>query len=366
MLLLSLVAGWTHEALTVPVSLALLYWLFRHRKGMLRHPTTYYIMAYLAGVMMLLLSPALWHRADENGIGLQQRLVYGMFNLVLNVRITWLLLATLAIQLYRGKDVLAASLRANRYILTAWVAAVGIVIVCGENLVRVAIYADFLAMLAILKIWQGEWLRRHQTAVVTLCMVACVTIAIPAIALNMENRENYLYHCQQFEEPGKQVIKIRQTFNGSNMADQWLRKRYVLPNIEFGFALYNMPFDSHDYDTRAVAWLFNKDDIVMLPEDVVDKIEADSNAYVQWEADSNETLYIWQLQPPRKVSRVVFELGDEIALPFYMRWTTYPGHEYELDSMKHEVVTLRDNSYLVMTIPMNKIKRRIKAIRIEP
>jgi len=240
----------------------------------------------------------------------------------------------------------------------------GIVLACGETLERVAIYADFLAMLALLRIWQEGWLRRYKTVTVYTSMVTCALVAIPAIALNRGNYENYLYHCRQLEQPDSHIIKIRQTADGSNLAGQWLKKRYVYPNVEFGFTQCYMPFDSVDLETRCVARLFNKENIIMLPEDVVNKIERNTAAYAHWEADSNEKLYVWQLEPSQQVSRVVFELGDEVPLPFYKRWMTYPDDEFELDSFKYEVIRLKGNDYLVMTIPMNKVKRRIREIRL--
>lgn len=360
--ILALIAGWSHEALALPVFVALLYWYWR-RNGwawLTKRREGLCILAYFLGLLMILLSPALWHRTGIADVTLGDRLLAGAINLVKNIRISWLLVITLAIRLHRGRRDL--QLDNLRYILTAWAVALGIVLACGETLERVAIYADFLAMLALLKIWQGEWLKVHKTATAWVTMTVCAIVAIPAVALNRENHENYLYHCRQIES-GAHIIKIRQTTDGSNMADQWLREHYVYPNVEFGFPNCYMPFDSQDLETRCVAKLFDKEDIIMLPEDVVDKIERDTAAYTHWEADSNEKLFIWRLKPGQQVSSVVFELGDEVPLPFYKRWTSYPDDKFELDNFKYEVITLKGNRYLVMTIPMNKIKRRIRNIR---
>lgn len=358
----SLIAGWTHEALAVPMVIAQLYWLLGHRRSGI---SACCILAYMLGLTMIMLSPTLWNRVNVEGVTLQQRLMACVINLVLNVRTSWLLLATLAILLYRGKEVFTSRLKANRYILTAWFTALGIVLVCGESLERVAIYADFLAMLSLLSIWQGEWLYRHMRVIASVTMIICVIVGIPVIALNRENHENYLYHCNQLEKQDSHIIKIRQIADGTNLVDQWLRKRYVYPNVMFGFPNCYMPFDSQDLETRCVAKLFNKDSIVMMPEDVVNKIETDTAAYTHWEADSNEKLYIWRMQPSQQVCRVVFELGDEVSLPFYKRWTTYQGDEFELDDFKYKVISLKGNDYLVMTIPPNRIKRRIRAIKIQ-
>lgn len=123
-----------------------------------------------------------------------------------------------------------------------------------------------------------------------------------------------------------------------------------------------------------MATLFGKKHIVMLPEDVVGRIETDSTAFTNWEPDTNGRLFIKRLRTAegpegtstRQAGRLVFLLGDEVPLPFFLRWTTYAGKEYEQNPVKYKVVTVGRYDYIVTLMPMNKIKRRIKAIRVEP
>ena len=363
---LSVIAGWTHEGLSVPVSVALLYWLWRHRTGLSRNPVTYCVIAYMAGIMMIMLSPALWNRAYADGMSLQQRIVYGLLNMVTNIRISWLLIITIGIQIYRNKTEANNRLQSVRYILIAWIVALGIVVACGCTVSQVGVFADFIAMLALLRIWQGSWLCKHKIAITSVCMLTTLGGAIPAIALNRENHDNYLYHCKQLETPNCHLIKTRQVTDSKNVAVKWLTKRYVNPNVQYGFYCCYMAFDKHDFNSKAVGFLFNKKDIVMLPEDIVDHIECDSTAYSHWEADKNEKLYVWKLKPHQRVDRVVFELGDEVSLKFYQQPLSYDGYEYELNSFNYEVININDCDYLIMTIPTTNIKRRIKNIRIEP
>jgi hypothetical protein len=254
----------------------------------------------------------------------------------------------------------------NRYILLSWAAALGIVVTCGCTIERVAIFADFMAMLVILKIWQGEWLCRYKKPIAAIAMFVSVCVTIPAMDLNRENYNNYLYHCEQLENPNSFIIKTRQVADSRNLIGKWLRKRYVNPNVQYGFYCCYMAFDCHDFNSRAVAHLFNKDSIIMLPEDIVDKIERDSMAYSQWEADRDGKLYVWKLDSSQQVNHVIFMLGDEVPLRFYQRLVAYNGYEYELDSFNYEVITIKGCNYLVMTIPTTNIKRRIKEIIASP
>jgi hypothetical protein len=126
-----------------------------------------------------------------------------------------------------------------------------------------------------------------------------------------------------------------------------------------------MAFDSQDINSMAVAQLYHQDTVTMLPEDVINKIERDSTAYMHWEADVHGQLYIQSLQDDKEFHQVTFLLGDEVPLRFYQRILSYQGNEYVLDDFNHEVVSICGRLYLVMTIPPSNIKRRIKDIRIE-
>ena len=104
----------------------------------------------------------------------------------------------------------------------------------------------------------------------------------------------------------------------------------------------------------------------MLPEDVINKIENDSNAYKHYEADKHNNLFIQQITNDSKISSVVFKLHDEVPINFYQRLLTYHGDEYKLDPFNFQQVEIGNRQYLVMTIPPSNIRRRIKSISLVP
>jgi hypothetical protein len=126
-----------------------------------------------------------------------------------------------------------------------------------------------------------------------------------------------------------------------------------------------MAFDKNDINNKAMAKLYHKQEVVFLPEDVMNRIEKDSTAYQTMESDENEKLYILQLKDNQQVNNVTFLLGEEVPLKFYQRLLTYPNDYYELDSFNYEVLDICNRRYLVMTIPPSNISRRIKQINIE-
>ena len=362
--------GWSHEAIALPLALAFILYIIVHRKYALSSASTYCMIAYTLGMLMIISSPALWVRADADGITLMQRLISGCMNIATNIRISWLLIITLAIIAIKNRKSIRQRFNGitNGYLLFAWLIAVGIVFVCGTNLDRVGVCADFLALLILLDIWQSKKLSlKRQNLIVIVIVSLSVLIAVPATIYSKQNYDNYLYHCSQLQNKEKTaLVRVRQIDDNICWILQQIKNRYVNPTVEYGFYNCYMAFDSHDSNSMAFAALHGKKSVILLPEDVISAIEHDSTAYSHYMADKHDKLYIQRLPDSiNVVNKVTFLLGEEVPLKFYQRPLSYPGYEYELDDFKHEVVTVCGRNYLVMTIPTTNIKRRIKDLRIE-
>jgi len=363
---LSFLFGWTHEAIALPVSISIIAYIIIHRKDHLLHQTaTYCMFAYCLGMSMILSSPALWWRTDLEGISLSQRLFYGCINIIFGIRISWILILSLLMIWFRKRQHFKDFISQHIYLLLAWLAAMGIVFVCGSTLDRVVICADFLAMLIVLQLWQGKWLLQYQTVIIALIITISIFTAIPAFKLSYQNYQNYRYHCQQLEQKDNYLIKVRQLPHNMSLWMSMIIGRYITPTIEFNFHNCYMAFDKKDNNNRCAAYLYDKKEVVFLPEDVVDNIQNNPQAYLKYNTDEHHNLYIQQLKPGQKVNKVSFILSDEVPIHFYQRILTYPDYTYELDAFNYEVLDISNRKYLVMTIPPSNISRRIKQISIE-
>ena len=363
---LSFLFGWTHEAIALPVSISIIAYIIIHRKDHLLHQTaTYCMFAYCLGMSMILSSPALWWRTDLEGISLSQRLFYGCINIIFGIRISWILILSLLMIWFRKRQHFKDFISQHIYLLLAWLAAMGIVFVCGSTLDRVVICADFLAMLIVLQLWQGKWLLQYQTVIIALIITISIFTAISAFKLSYQNYQNYRYHCQQLEQKDNYLIKVRQLPHNMSLWMSMIIGRYINPTIEFNFHNCYMAFDKKDNNNRCAAYLYNKQEVVFLPEDVVDNIQNNPQAYLKYNTDEHHNLYIQQLKPEQKVNKVSFILSDEVPIHFYQRILTYPDYTYELDAFNYEVLDISNRKYLVMTIPPSNISRRVKQISIE-
>ena len=307
------------------------------------------MLAYMAGMLMIVTSPALWNRADIEGISLLQRIIAGGINLIFNVKISWILIATLLVLLFKNKSHLYDTIKTYQYLFVAWIAALGIVVTCGTSIERVGICADFLAMLIIMGIWQGERVIQWQGTIITLVCILSVIVAIPAIQLSYENYQNYLYHCTQLEDKDNRIIKVRQLPADMNTLLKRISRRYVNPTIEFNYNCVYMAFDQHDINNKGAARLYNKTSVIFLPEEIIDNIYRDSTAYLHQETDEHQNLFIKQVQR-KQVNDVTF-LSDTST--------------FTLDDFHYELLNIDNRQYIVMTVPPPSIFNRIRNIRIK-
>jgi hypothetical protein len=245
--------------------------------------------------------------------------------------------------------------------------ALGIVLVCGTNLERVAFFVDFIAMLLLLTllqnvlsvVWQ-RWLMVVSGLLALLCFV-------PAYIVRKENQDSWLKAEQQMKEPGRELIAVTLPMHGQNMIMDYFCNHYANPSFDFNFYCSYMGFDAKDINMRCAARLYGKEKMYFLPEDVVRKAEGDSSAYKDYELDDNELLYIWQLPDAlNRVDSLTFVLNDEdpSTLSLLQKLVAYKDSTYVMDDYNYEVVDIGHRPYLVFTKPTTNIYRRIKEVRM--
>lgn len=363
--LFALFAGWSHEALSLPLSVAIVCYLFINRKS-LRRDVLPYLVLFLLGTALCFLSPGIISRSTD-GITLMNRMISAVLNCVSNIRVLWLLLIVLLVLWKRDKLFLRQHLQENVYAYIALTASFGITLLCGTSLERVAFFTDFIAMLLLLKVlcvkMSALWQRRLMVAACALMLVCYV----PAYVVRQENYSMWQDMERQMKEPGRELIAVQLPDKGRNALMDYFRNHYVNPSAEFGFYSIYMAFDASDINMRCAAKMYGKPHLTFLPADIVSRIEGDSTAYSSYETDKNNSLYVWRLPENKCASSVRFILNEEdvSALHFWQRPLVYDGDVYELDDFHFKTVQVCGHPYLVFTRPTTNITRRIKDIELD-
>ena len=368
----ALPVGWSHEALSLPLSVTFFALLLIKRR--LWHSAVWpFLLFYILGCALCMVTPALWSRAAD-AVSLQARLISGAINCVSNVRITWLLVITIIILWWKHRSVLpppSSFLLPPSSFLTLAV-ALGIVLLCGTNLERVAFFVDFIAMILLLSLLQNILSDVWKKRLIIISGVLILLCFVPAYMVRKQNYDSWQMAEQQMKEPGRELIVVSLPMRGQNMLMDYFCNHYVNPSFDFGFYCSYMGFDATDINMRCAARLYGKDKMYFLPEDVVRKAETDSTAYTNYELDDNGLLFVWQLPrtshlAPRTsntIDSLIFVLNDEdpATLNPLQRLVAYKDSTFVLDDYNYEVVDIAHRPYLVFTKPTTNIFRRINHI----
>lgn len=359
----ALLAGWTHEALSLPVSLGLVTWLILNRRGRRERNFAPVVVAYIVGTTLCLASPGIWHRAGDVQT-LAGRVVNGCVAIATNVRILWALLLTLLV-LWRQKRISKKQIVRYLPVVVTLSAAYGIVFASGVTLDRVAFHAEMMALLALFTLWWQIVNTKAMRVLSTLMATAGLVLYAPALATCCQQVDNYHYAEAQMKQPGAKIIQTRDV-KPANALERIACERYVLPFADYGFYSCYMGFDAEDSNMRYAASLYGKSRLWFLPEDLVVKMKNDRLGSTTFTTDEGNRLYAIRISDGRKVKGVEFLLKpeDPASLHFWQRAVAYKGDSYALDDFHWEVIVVAGRHYLVFTRPVTAVSRRINRIAI--
>ncbi len=361
--LLSLLAGWSHEALSVPVCVGLAVGLWQRRKSASRVPLAVCFVFYTVGTALCVLSPGVMTRVGDNP-SLSGRLVSAVVTAIFNVRVGWLLLITVIVAL-RKKVLTVAGIRCNAWVVATVVVAYGVVALSGQTVIRVAFMADFLSLVVMLALWRRLLSARVVLVGSAAAAVVSLALYVPALVLCVHQTQNYLFTVRQMQSPGEKIVATRQLMP-RNWMEKMVMARYVQNFADYGIWGSYMPFDSHDSNNRCLARMYGKRWMLLLPADVLYRMRTDSTAFRHYEADQSGKIYVWQLRPGQQVSEVKFLLKPEDVgkLHWWQRPVAYNGDSYVLDDFRWQVLSAFGRRYLVFCVPTTNVKRRIGSVQL--
>lgn len=362
----ALIVGWTHEGLTMPLALGLCVWAVVNRRRVLHSRALPAVAGFVVGALLCAFSPATLNRVDNDGMSLVMRIMLGAYNMVTSMRITWVLVVMAAMMWWRRREVLADELRRYYVLYMALMAALGIVLVCGQTAGRVCFFADLFSALLLVRL---ILLTSPAAAVRPLVVGACaimVAVATAVAGFAWTNRCNYDYQLTQQLDPAIELIKVRQVpKTGAWLFDQ-LVDRYVKPSVSFGFYSSYQGFDADDVNLRSAAVLYGKQRVMYLPEDMVERLLAGTVGCGDTVSDSRNEISAVGIPDGRHVDTLRFVLRSESldSLAWHQRLVAYRGDSYDMPEMKFKTVAVDGRNYLFFARPLTNISRRVKEVKM--
>lgn len=360
----ALLAGWSHEGLSLPVGLGLLTALAVCPRPQRHRRVVAIVAVYIVGMALCMASPGIWHRAGDAPT-LVSRVVNGCVAVATNVRVLWVLLLTVVVLWHQGRIGKTAVVRALPIVVTLC-ASYGLVFASGVTLDRVAFHAEMLSLVVLLSLW---WHFAGPLRLRALCFVtAAVSLPLYVAAVPMLRQQVacYRYAVAQMARSGVQLVATRDV-RPANRLERIAASRYVMPFAEYGFYCCYMGFDAEDSNMQCAASLYGKSRLRFLPEDMVHRMRSDARAFSRFAPDAGHRLLAKRLEGHQKVHGVEFVLRPESpdSLHVWQRVVAYQGDCYALDDFHWEVLSVAGRRYLVCTQPVTAVSRRIARIEIK-
>lgn len=367
MLPLALLAGWTHEGISLPLALALTcIQLFRFRKT--RGTRGFWLtMAFLVGACVAAFAPGnLARAASDSGwstssFGLK---VISGFTVLAHLKIVYIAILMTLWALFRHRQTARQVLADNAHLLLAALLSLGVIFAAGFTSTRTAFGLELFALVYLLRLigafapklsaravaWSGIIL--SALLILGYCLVLRHTVA------TVQETECLIAQMEQNEDG----------FIGTSEHDAGIFEPYVRTLISRDAARNAINFDPHSWPASMAA-TYHRDSLVFLPQAFLDDLIADSARYDALHLDTPYEFYVVRIDNRAAIREVRFELepADFENLPFYFRPIARRMNRYTHTSVttdKWATITPRGTRYLLIKRD-HDLDTRLKGISIK-
>lgn len=364
LIIYSFIAGWLHEGITVPISLTLLIYCLCNRQNMNQKSILLYCtLLYCLGTAFCIFSPGTLHRIGDAESGsfihlFTQKLFSGVVCL-LQLRITYLMLAFSLYTFFKKKDIWLSHFQKYKYFYLAWLFS--FIPVFGSNTTetRTIFYTECLAMIICTDLLL-VYLNKYSKACIICLNIFILCVYSIVLRYSIINYQNNKYIVQQLKAPNQTIISVPQiaALNNKFLAN------YIREPIKFGPFENAQGFVQDNTHVKCMKILFHKRKLYFLPEDIVAHITNNDLKSNQIVYNKNREMMIVKLKSKENITQVTFRLREEniLSLPFYKRILAYKGNTYETSKYYYDTLDFKGQHYLLICCPTNNIKRRIQTI----
>lgn len=363
LLLLGVMAGWTHEGITIPLSVGLLTATFIF-KGIDRHSESLWMkVAFFAGAFVCMLSA--FHQEQNLGSGsLTERFIFkwiiGM-QIMHELYLIYLFIAIFLILAILRKVHVRQFVRGNFPLLIAMVITLFIVFYAGiPDNVRPAYNLEFCSLILILRILDGiHWKKRLKKTLIPLQMVLLVAYAIPVVYYSYVNYQEHQDIENQIKK-GNQLVII-----DSKKMPRWIEKN-VCRTVNV-FTSHPYIFDPNGVLCHYFAAYFGVDHVSFCHQQVLDLMDSHPEEFDSFTDCGGLPIYVLRLNDNQQVYNVRYELDEGTGKkPFYIRW--FPSWVWGCDEQRlypfFQQVKFEDADYLfIKKIP--QFEDRVTGFEIE-
>ena len=358
---IAFVCGWTHEVMTLPVSMALGLYSLLHIRRIWGKAVLPLILAFMLGTAMNVLAPATFIRAEADDVvdvvgGIVEKIKSFVVSLS-RLRVFWLFLLMGLIAFVHDKKKAISFVKNERWLLLITMFSLFVVLLSGMSNGRVRFGTEFFSLMLILCLVK-DFVQKHERTIQIATFGCCVLLLIPIFYYQKINYDNFQKCLPQLEDKG-QLVVLTPTDSIPNF---W--RQYVVNHVAFGdeYAYY-LACDKEKTMVRYMSALHGKRGMFYFPEALYQDIKSNPEDYNDFKTVANTHLYVKKVSD-ETIPDVTFELGEveTSKVPFYLRPFTQWISSYSSKNVGptyKKIIELDGQKYLVIPAPKKEMEKRI-------
>lgn len=361
------ICGWTHEIMTLPVSMALGLHMLLHIRKIWGRAVLPLMLGFMMGTAMNVLAPATFIRAGADDVAdVAGGLVGKVKSFVVSLsrlRIVWLLVLLSAVMYFRRKTVLFEFIHSQRWLILVTLFSFLVVWLSGMSNARVRFGIEFFSLMLLMGLMRHIGIERYKQTVLSVSIIGVIIFLIPILYYQKVNHDHFLY-CKPQLENKEQLLILTPT---DSIPDFWCS--YLMKHVDFGEDVYYLAADKDKTMVRYMSAYYGKKGMCYLPEALYKDIVMLPSKYRQFHTLPYTDLYAKEVDAgdTSKVAKVRFDLRPSEAadVPAYFRPISKFISTYSVLSCSpnySKVLTIQNKQYMVVPAPVKGMAERVTHI----
>lgn len=361
------ICGWTHEIMTLPVSMALGIYMLLHIRKIWGRAVLPLMLGFMMGTAMNVLAPATFVRAGAEDVAdVAGGLVGKVKSFVVSLsrlRIAWLLIILCVVSYFHRKTVFYEFVRSQRWLLLITLFSFLVVWLSGMSNARVRFGIELFSLMLLMGLFHHMGIERYKKSVLNVSIVGVIIFLIPILYYQKVNHDHFQY-CKPQLENKEQLLILTPT---DSIPDFWCA--YLMKHVDYGEDVYYLAADKDKTMVRYMSAFYGKKGMYYLPEALYKDIVAHPSKYRQFHTLPYTNLYVKEVANEDSMTdvKVRFDLrpAEPADVPFYLRPISKYISIYSALSCSpnySKVLTIRDKRYLVVPAPIKGMAERVTRI----
>lgn len=362
---IAFICGWTHEVMTLPVSMALGLYFVLHIRKIWGQAVLPLMLGFMFGTAMNILGPATFTRAGADDVvdvvgGVVGKIKSFAVSLS-RLRVFWLFLLMGIVALIRNKKNSIAFIKTHRWLLLITLFSLLVILLSGMSNSRVRFGTELFSLMLIVSMVR-DFVHRYERPIQIMAFAVCFALLIPIFYYQKINYDNYQKLLPQLENQDQLVI-----LTPTDTIPQFWRQ-YLVNHVAFGDEhAYYLACDKEKTMVRYMSAFYGKRGMIYFPEALYRGIKSNPEGYHDFKTIPNTHLYVQRVDD-ETIPDITFELGevDKAKVPFYLRpfvkWISAYSSKTVGPTYK-KIIELDGQQYLVIPAPKKEMAERVVGVR---